>query len=71
MASTDYHFEKVSNEQFNAYLVVDGECCQSRMGTLTRSNGYWTAEWVDGSRVGTFGTLREGARELANYRYLI
>lgn len=71
MAHTSYRFERVAPGIYDARLLVNGVPCPGKMGTLTGRSGNWQAEWVDGSRVGTFDTLKDGAAALRNFRYLI
>lgn len=64
-----YRFIPIESGKYEVYLLVDGVQCPGRMGVLTGRPGNWEAEWVDGSRVGTFDTLQDGAKALENYRY--
>lgn len=66
-----YRFTPLEPGKYEAHLLVSGIPCPGRMGVLTGRPGNWQAEWVDGSRVGTFDTLQDGAKALENYRYHI
>lgn len=67
----DYRFTPLEAGQYEVHLLVNGIPCPGRMGVLTGRPGNWQAEWVDGSRVGTFDTLQDGAKALEEFRYHI
>ena len=71
MATSTYQFTKREAGMYEVRLVVDGNPCLGRLGLLSGCPGHWEAEWVDGSRVGSFRTRLEAAKSLENYRYRI
>lgn len=71
MSQTDYQITSREAGIYEVRLLVDGSPCPGRLGLLSGRPGHWEAEWVDGSRVGSFKTLKDGAAALGNYRYRI
>lgn len=71
MPETTYKLARKAKGSYEAIKVIDGKECPGSVGTLTGSHGRWEAEWVDGSRVGQFPTLHEGAKALGNYLAVI
>ena len=60
-------FTQGEGRMYEARLLVDGKPCPGRLGLLRGCFGHWEAEWVDGSRVGSFRTRLEAAKALENF----
>jgi hypothetical protein len=71
MATSTYLFARRGEGMYEVRLLVDGDPCPWRLGILSGRPGHWDAEWVDGSRVGSFRTRLDGAKALENYRYFV
>ena len=71
MAISTYRITRREAGMYEVRLLVDGTPCPGRIGMLSGRPGHWEAEWVDGSRIGSFRTRLEGAKALENYRYFV
>ena len=71
VAISTYQVTRREAGMYEVRLLVDGTPCPGRIGMLSGRPGHWEAEWVDGSRIGSFRTRLEGAKALENYRYFV
>ena len=71
VATSTYQITRREAGMYEVRLLVDGTPCPGRIGMLSGRPGHWEAEWVDGSRIGSFRTRLEGAKALENYRYFV
>lgn len=71
MATSPYQITKREAGMYEIRLLVDGNPCHGRLGLLSGRPGHWEAEWVDGSRVGSFRTRLEAAKALENFRFSV
>lgn len=70
-APKQYQFVRREDGVHEVRFVVDGKPCPGYLGLLSGQPGEWEAEWVDGSKLGSFQTPTDAAAALANYRYTI